>query len=166
MKLRASTFLSSVLLVAAGSVSAAGVVDISFVNPAGYTDAGPSQWEKDANLKILETKFHELGQRYLHTGEVLKIDVLDIDLAGVVKPFPRGGEEKRIIKGNADWPRIQLRYTLQRDGKPVFSRTELVADLDYTGGLSRMRSPQPLEYEKKMLEKWFKGSFSEDRSAG
>ncbi len=165
MNYRTSTFLISALLAAAGSVSAAGLVNVRFIEPVSYTDAGLSKWEKDANLSLLEKTFHELGQRYLRSDEVLTIDVLDVDLAGMVKPFPRGGEEKRIVKGNADWPRIQVRYTLQRDGKAVFSRTELIADLDYTGGLSRTRSPQALEYEKKMLENWFKTSFTEGRSA-
>ncbi len=166
MNFRTSTILFSALLAVAGGVSAAGVVDVKFIESVRYTDAGPSPWEREANLKVLDTTLQQLGQRYLRNGDVLKIDVLDIDLAGNVKPFPRGAEDKRIIRGNADWPRIQLRYTLQRDGKPLFSRTELVSDLDYTGGLSRIRSPESLEYEKKMLEKWFKSSFSEGRSAG
>lgn len=166
MKSRTSTFLSAALLAAAGSVSAAGVVDVNFIAPVGYTDNGQSQIDKEANLKVLQTTLQALGQRYLRSGEVLTIDVLDVDLAGTPTPFPRGGEEVRIVRGNADSPRIQLRYTLQRDGKAVFSRTELVSDLNYMGGLSRPRSPEALQYEKKMLEKWFKSSFAEGRSAG
>ncbi len=150
----------------AGPACAAGTVTVAFVNPTKYSDAGTTRWEEDANLKVLGDYFQTLGRRFLRDGEVLKLDVLDVDLAGSVRPSRRSGSEVRIVKGRADWPRIALRYSLEVNGNPVRSEEVTVADLNFTHGLARYRESEPLAYEKHMLEKWFKASFAEGRAAG
>ncbi len=159
MKLHLPALLVGSLFYAAGAASAAGLVDVSFIDSDRFTDAGSSPAEKDANLKRLQSFLQELGNRHLGTAEVLKIEVLDLDIAGILKPWLRSGPEVRIIKGAADWPRISLRYTLEVDGKAVRSASEQITDMNYTRGLTNLRGPQPLQYEKNMLDMWFKDSF-------
>ncbi len=161
MKPRARICLLGMLIAAAAPASAAGIVNVTFADPARYTDAGISQWEKDANLKQIDKTLQDLGTRFLRDGEVLKIEVLDVDLAGNVLPWRRSAEQVRIVRGAADWPRINMRYTLESDGKTVRSGSERVSDLAYLNGLSNIRSPEPLQYEKKMLQDWFRTSFAE-----
>ncbi len=54
-------------------------------------------------------------------GQVLKIDVLDLDLAGTVRPARRGAGDIRIVRGGADAPHIRVRYALTAGG-PKSSR--------------------------------------------
>src|SRR5258708_3305264 len=54
-----------------------------------------------------------LGARYLLPSQNLKIEIVDIDLAGRLRFSARRGEEIRVLDGGADWPSMKLRYTLE-----------------------------------------------------
>ncbi len=165
MKHPGRTLLLSCFVAVAGSAAAAGTVSVSFANASSYTDAGATRWDEDANLKVLADHFQSLGKRYLRDGEVLKVEVLDVDLAGTIRPWRRGGFEVRVIKGGADWPRVGLRYALEVNGQSVRNAQESVIDMNYARGLVGARRSEALYYEKNMLEKWFKASFNEGRAA-
>lgn len=161
MRLQAPALIFTSLLTVAGCAAASGVVDVAFADSNRYTDAGTSQSDKEANLKLLGDYLQQLGARYLRNEEVLKVEVLDVDLAGRVEPWRRSGADMRIVRAMSDWPRISLRYSLESSGKTVRSATDQVADMNYTRGFVDIRSPHPLQYEKRMLEKWFKEKFAE-----
>ena len=165
MRIRARTLLLSVLLTVA-CAAAAGTVEVSFVNPASYIDAGRAPWDKDANLQVLQRHLQSLGQRLLPANQVLKIELLDVDLAGDLQPRIRG-EDVRVLRGKADFPRIHLKYTLEADGVAHGSGTEWVTDLNYArGGLSTRHDADTLYYEKRMLDAWFKARFVDARGGG
>lgn len=163
MRFRARTLLASLLLTVAAA-AVAGTVEVSFVNPASFIDAGGSQWDKDANLQALKRHLQSLGQR-LPANQVLKIELLDVDLAGSLQPNRIGGQDVRVLRGSADYPRIHLKYTLEADGMAHGSGTEWVTDLDYAHGVPSWHDAEPLYYEKRMLETWFKTRFV-DRQPG
>ncbi|MEQ1807547.1 MAG: DUF3016 domain-containing protein [Burkholderiaceae bacterium] len=163
MRHRWRAVLLSCVMAVAGPASAAGTVTVSFSSLSKYADAGATRWEEDGNLKALAEHLQALGRRFLRDGEVLKIEVLDVDLAGTPRPSRRSGSQVRIVKGGADWPRVGLRYSLEVNGVAVRSADESVVDLNYTRGLSGSRGTEPLAYEKNMLEKWFKASFAEGK---
>lgn len=165
MRHRFKVLFFSALIATAGSVSASGVVDVSFADSQRFTDAGTTRWEEDGNLQALASHFKKMGQRYLRDGETLKVEVLDVDLAGWVRQSARGGEAIRVVRGGADWPRINLRYSLLRDGKPVRSGTEVIADMNFSRNLAGARSSEPMQYEKAMIEKWFRTSLVEQHAA-
>ncbi|MGH8796954.1 MAG: DUF3016 domain-containing protein, partial [Caldimonas sp.] len=75
--LRISLMLSGLLL-AAGPAAAAGVVEVSFIAPASYIDGGNDLANAEENRNKIAAYLQQLGQQ-LPSGEVLKIDVLDID---------------------------------------------------------------------------------------
>jgi hypothetical protein len=162
MRIRARTLLLSFLLIVA-CAAAAGTVEVSFVNPASYIDAGGSPWDKDAKLQILQRHLQSLGQRLLPANQVLKVEVLDVDLAGNLQLNRIRGEEVRVLRGKADFPRIHLKYTLEADGMAQGSGTEWVVDLDYAHGVPSRYDTEPLYYEKRMLETWFKARFVDHR---
>lgn len=143
---------------AAASTAIAGTVDVRFVNSRLYADAGNSTWEEEANLQVIDRHLKALGQRSLPANHLLKVDVLDVDLAGAVRPF-HGGTEIRVLRGGADFPRIQLQYTLVVDGKVERSGTEWLTDLNYTRRITGERNSESLHYEKRMIEEWFKARF-------
>jgi len=161
---RTRTLLAFCLAAAAASSATAGVVEVSFIEPARFTDTGAMLWERQSNLNALAAYLQSLGQRLLPADQTLKIEVLDVDLAGDVRPFPRAGRVLRVVRGRADWPRIQLRYTLTADGKTLLSGEEKVADLNYMQGLDTSHGSEPLYYEKRMLEGWFKARLVERRA--
>ena len=165
MRFRARTLLLSLLLTVA-CAAAAGTVEVSFVNPASYIDAGGSPWDKDANLKVLERHLQVLGRRLLPANQVLKVELLDVDLAGNLQPARIRGDDVRVLRGNADFPRIHLKYTLEADGMAHGSGTEWVVDLDYAHGVPSWHDAEPLYYEKRMLETWFKARFVDARGGG
>jgi hypothetical protein len=153
------------LLLTVAAAAVAGTVEVSFVNPASFIDAGGSQWDKDAKLQVLQRHLQSLGQRLLPANQVLKVELLDVDLAGDLQPARIRGEDLRVLRGKSDFPRIHLKYTLEADGVTHGSGTEWVVDLNYAHGAPRMHDAQPLYYEKRMLETWFKARFV-DRQPG
>ena len=152
------------LFAAAASTAMAGTVSVSFINTASYTDAGTTSWDEQANLRTLAVHLEKLGQRWLPAGQVLKVEVLDVDLAGSLRS-QRDGSQLRVLRGGADWPRITLRYTLEENGKALRSAQEQVSDMTYAQGLSGHRDSTSLYYEKRMLDGWFKARFVEGRAS-
>lgn len=151
------TFLLS-CLAASASATLAGTVDVRFVNSRQYADAGNMAWEEEANLQTIDRHLKAIGQRWLPANHLLKVDVLDVDLAGAVRPF-HGGPEIRVLRGGADFPRIHLQYTLLVDGKVERSGTEWLTDLNYTRRITGERNSESLHYEKRMIDEWFKARF-------
>jgi len=154
------TALSSLLTLVAGVACASPTLSVSFVEPKNFTDAGYRNWvasEKDrAEVQHdIEQHLQRLAERKLQPGQSLKIDVLDIDLAGRFEPLRfRAANEVRVMR-ESTWPRIKLRYTLSQGDTVTASREEVVADLNYLGSINRYPSGDRLRYEKAMLDRWF-----------
>jgi len=157
MRLFARAALAAMLAIPAGAL--AGTVEVSFVDPASFTDAGNTRWDDDANLRMLQRHLQGLG-RLLPDGQVLKVRVLDVDLAGAVRDIASG---LRVLHGRADFPKVHLTYILETDGTVQSRGDEWVTDLDYTHHLRQRVAPEPLRYEKLMLDAWFKSHFVDGR---
>jgi hypothetical protein len=157
MRYPASTVALALCLSAAGAL-AGGVVNVTFVEPDKFYDSGNNQFDRPNNLKTIETFLQDLGKRYLSDGQVLEIEVLNVDLAGYSRPTRKG--DLRIVRGGADWPSFQLRYKLAGAGQALKQGEERVADLNYTGHIATYGNRDPLRYEKQMLDGWFKARFS------
>jgi hypothetical protein len=158
-------FLVPLLLAASLPLPAAAPpVEVSFVDPAHYTDAGNDPGDARSNEEALARCLRDLGRRYLAPRQSLEIGVLDIDLAGTVRPAQIS--PIRVLRGGADWPRVKLRYTLREDGSVVSQGEEVVADLDYLHQSQVAGNAVPLAYEKRMLENWFRKRFGGLRANG
>lgn len=153
--------LCSFTAAAATSPALAGPVEVSFIDADKYFDAGNQRHDEQRNLDALAAHLKSLGQRYLPDDHALKIEVLQVDLAGEMRPTRRG-LDLRITRGGADWPRITLRYALQDEGGAVLRQgEETVSDMTYQmhaafGGYAN----EPLLYEKRMLDDWFRTRFA------
>ena len=92
-------------------------------------------------------------------GQTLKIDVLDVDLAGEPHHGARA-HDVRVLRGRADWPRIQLRYTLDAPDEVARSGEATIRDLAYLQHVAvGYSSDEPLRYERRMLDEWFRFQF-------
>jgi hypothetical protein len=152
-KLTLSLLLAGVAAMAAGPATAG--VTVKFLQAEQYQDMPFAGWQRDEVLKDLETHFGKLAKN-LPEGMDLKIEVLDLDLAGHIKPMFRGRDDIRILNGGADWPHMKLRYTLERDGKVVAGGEDQLSNMAYLQRLNRYFSGDPLRYEKQMVDDWFK----------
>jgi len=99
----------------------------------------------------------------LPAGEVLHVDVLDVDLAGYVRHGRRG--DVRVNNGRADAPRIHLRYTLESQGRVIRSGEDRLVDLAYIEPTGSWRSHGQFYYEKRMLSGWFARTIGETHAA-
>ncbi len=142
-------------LVLASAGSQAGTVNVAYVHPEAYTDARDWNRDTDENLKTLTEHFQWLGQKYLPPDQRLQIEVLDVDLAGSLRPSSRWGMV-RVVGKPLDWPQIKLRYRLESNGKLLASGEESLSDMAYALHLDSYTGRQPLSQEKRMLKTWFR----------
>ncbi len=145
---------------------AAGSAEVLFSNEARFSDAGASASDRAANLAQLANHLKRLAARHLPEGQKLTVEVLDVDLAGTSRPWRATGTEVRVLRGRADWPRIELRYTLASDGNTTRTGKESIADLNYLQRISAYGASEPLKHEKRMLDDWFRARFIESRPPG
>ncbi len=138
---------------------AAGKVEVRFIEPEHFSDAGRDSIDRDRTLKQLGEYLQHLGER-LPEGQTLQLEVLDVDLAGELRPRP-GGQEIRVLRGGADWPRMKLRYTLAVGGQTLKSGQADLSDMAYLQGPpARDFADTELPYEKRMISKWFEQTFA------
>jgi hypothetical protein len=143
--------VSGLLALAAGAASAD--VTVNYVEPERFTDLPFAAWERDAVLKDLSGYFAKLGAQ-LPPGQNLRIEVLDIDLAG--REYPgRGPRDLRIINNGVDWPRMDLRYAIEQNGQVVRSGEANLRDMAFMDRISRYTDNDSLRYEKRMIDDWF-----------
>lgn len=142
-------------ITAGGLGSATAAVTVTFIQPEGYVDMPFAPWEKERVLKDLQNHFDTLGAK-LPQGQDLKVEVIDIDLAGRIEPQLRFGQDIRVMRGRADWPTIALRYSVESQGKVLGSGEARIDDKSYLDHINRYSANEPLRYEKRMLDNWFK----------
>jgi hypothetical protein len=153
MKTSMSTWaLAGLLALAATGASAA--TTVNYIQPDHFSDVPFTPWERDNVLQQITEHFNKLGKE-LPPGQDLRIDVLDIDLAGREIPNARNGRDIRIMKGRADWPRMELRYAVEQNGQVIKSGEARIQDMDYQNHLNRYFDSDPLRYEKQMIDDWF-----------
>lgn len=145
-------------LLAAGT--AAAEIRVTFVEPRGFTDAslhaGRSVDQDAPALAELRRILERAGQR-LPPGQDLRIEVLDVDLAGW---FPPGqlASGTRVLEPTT-WPRIRLRYALTQQGRVLASGEETLTDRTYLQRPDAARSTAPLRFEEPMLLDWLAERF-------
>ena len=145
----------AMLLVAAMPAGAA--VTVTF-GPGPYSDIGPPGAETEKVKDELARHLQALGSRYLAPQDNLRIEVLDVDLAGEPQ-MGRGGRDVRVARGKADFPRIKVRYSLDAGAKSA-SGEETISDTSYLWFPARGRESETLYHEKRLLDSWFKAHFA------
>jgi hypothetical protein len=145
-------------LVSTGSAASAGSVEVAFVQPQRYADALDSNLDATANLLALAQYLEGLGRKYLPPDQTLRVDVLDVDLAGKLQPTRRWGLV-RVVGGRLDWPRMVVRYRLEEHGQVVASGEEALTDMGYDLRLGSLPGHESLEADKRMLRDWFRSHF-------
>lgn len=140
-----------IFTLAAASVAAE--ANVSYIKASEMTDV-PRHYKDLETMEYSFTQHLKQLSEKLPAGQVLKVEFLDIDLAGDV--FPRVPvRDIRVTKGQADWPRIHLRYSIEQDGKVISSGEKKLADPNYQLSIN-MYQQELYAYEKQMLDNWFR----------
>lgn len=149
--------LAAISLLAAVALPAAAEVEVRWLQPERFSDAGRSVVERERTMQTLGEHFARLGER-LPAGQTLQVEVLDVDLAGRQEPFR--WNDARVLRGRADGPHLSLRYRLLEGGRTL---SEGRADLSDLGYLDRVlpvgARDGELAHEKRMVERWFGETF-------
>lgn len=134
-----------------------------------FTDVKPANGMRKAyaesTFKTLEEYMHKLAAD-LPQGHTLAMTITNLDLAGRVLPGSFTGlglhsaDMIRVIK-TIDIPRIEFTYEYKdANGIVVKSDTVNLKDMSFMTGHNPLFSSDSLKYEKNMLRKWFKKTFS------
>lgn len=154
---RLAAFAPVALLLA--GLAQAGTVDVHFIQPDQFADAGHGI-DAERVRNTLDKHLQALGQQGLPAQQTLRIDVLDIDLAGETRPMTGLAHDLRVLKGRADWPQMHLRYTLSDGGRVIASGDDELADMAYLSHTVPLYSSGALPYEQRMLSDWFQSRFA------
>lgn len=143
----------AVVMAAPLAAHAAGQVQVKWIEPEKFADAGRGSFDRERTLQALAEHLQGLGRR-LPDGQTLAVEVTDLELAGEIEPFARFHHDVRVLRGRADWPRISLRYTLS-DGTRTLARGNAdLSDPNYLYRSLRATQGGALAYEKRMLDDW------------
>ena len=151
-------FLAAAL---AAALPAQSAVVVTFVDPDRYTDVSNDRFEAKSALDALEQHMKKLGERYLGADETLRVEVLDVDLAGWARWAGRAPDEVRVTRGKADFPQMHLRYTLESRARPQSGDDRLSDPMYQNHGYSVKSASEPYFYEKRMLDDWFRSRFAQ-----
>lgn len=138
-------------------VLASAAIEISFVEPEKFTDAN-QRGTFGADQEVLDeiaAHLERLNKEYLKPGQVLKVEIQDVDLAGSFEPWQTHSASVRFMREGAG-PRIRLRYSLSEYGNVPVSAEEVLSDRSYLKSGSGYSAGDTLRYEKALLDSWFK----------
>ena len=148
-------------LLVACSGAWAGQAVVEFEQPDRYADADRGA-QAEAHRQVLAGQLQRLAERQLPAGQVLRVVFTDIDLAGELRPGPRGLMDLRVLRGRADWPRLALRFSLDEGGQVLSRGSADLSDMNYLARRPRGYEQRPLPYEQRLLAEWFAGQFGTD----
>lgn len=135
------------------SVGAFAAATVTYVNTEKMTDVPRFASDRESMEMIFRDHLNELSSQ-LPPGQVLKVEFIDIDLAGDV--FPKVPvRDIRVMKGQADWPRMHLRYSIEQDGKVLRSGERELSDSNYLMH-SRSYNQDLYGHDEQMLDDWFR----------
>ena len=138
-------------------------VEVTWTEPDTYTDiqaTNDTQRHFRRNvMAALETYFQEAGAT-LPADQTLLVSVSDVDLAGYVEYFhPAYPFGLRVIR-DVDFPRLALDYELKAaDGSTISAGQDILKDLGFRFPTFSTRYAQPLGYEKRLIDRWYRDTF-------
>lgn len=156
MRVMTKSLLAAVLALAAGGAWAQ--AEVSYTKPEEFSDVPFNARDREQLFKELSAHFAHLAKQ-LPAGQSLKVEVLDVDLAGRTYPRHFSPDEIRVMRGGADWPTMHLRYSLEQGGAVLRSGDEHLSNMAYQDRVNRYSSGDPLRYEKQMVDDWFQKTF-------
>ena len=146
----------------AASFTCAAEISVSFDKTRKYADAGMSGDEAISNVRELATYIAGIAKRDLPVDTDLKVEILDVDLAGDRRLVGRG-VWIRHMDGTSDWPNLKIKFSVHIPGRPPMEGVDKVSGQDYLMHGESL-SYDPMRYEKLMIDSWFQWRIVEGRA--
>ncbi len=151
-------------LLAAASTVAQADVQVKFIQPEKFSDIKDNNGFRDtAVLKDLEAYLVAQAEKRL-PGRDVRINVTDVNLAGEVEPVGRSTQWLRVMR-SVTLPFMEMNYEVLEGGKVVQQGQVKLRDMNYQNGFNMHSSSDPLRYEKRMIDNWFKEQFSPEMAS-
>jgi len=162
MKILITTLLMMLVDLSIFNVAYAATSEVTWTDYEKYHDIRPANGHRkhfrESTFYNFEKHFTKLAKR-LPEGQVLKIDVTDVDLAGDTNA---GGIDRIRIVKNVYFPRINFSYQLlNTDGSELDSGEVKLKDMNFMSSSRLKYRNESLGYEKNMLDKWFFETYNE-----
>lgn len=140
------------------SAAASADVQVNFIHPEQFSDTKDNHgFRQPEVLKDIEAYLVAQFDKRL-PGRDVRIDVLDVDLAGEVEPFLWRGEWLRVMR-QATSPSMALSWEVREAGKIVQQGKTRLRDMNYQDGFNVHYSGDSLRYEKRMIDRWLQREF-------
>jgi hypothetical protein len=151
-------FACALAAMASAAHAAPATVKVTFVHPERFNDDDFryrfTPRERAAAVSELTGYIVRAAQSLLKPGASLRVEILDLQRAGIYNPLHGNAANVRILKDTTP-PRITLRYQLTGSGKPQAGR-EMLTDMNYLMNPSGRFSGDPFVYEKALLADWLR----------
>ncbi|HEY1132261.1 MAG TPA: DUF3016 domain-containing protein [Roseateles sp.] len=146
-------------VMALASAAAQADVKVNFIHSEKFSDIKDSNGFRDPDvLKDIEAHLVAQFEKRL-PGRDVRVDVLDVDLAGEVEPFLWRGQWLRVMRSVTS-PSIELSYEVREGDKVVQQGKTYMRDMNYQDGFNSYYSGDTLRYEKRMIDRWMQREFS------
>jgi hypothetical protein len=152
-----SLILSAIFIV---PTTSAATSEIKWTNPDDYRDIYSGEEHRkhfrERTFKTLEKHFSSLAKQ-LPQGQMLKIEITDVDLAGDVQ---HGGTRQIRLVKEIYFPKMKFSYQVVDAANNELSAGQAdLKDMTFMTGINLRYRNDSLGYEKKMLDNWFKDTF-------
>jgi hypothetical protein len=140
-------------------------ISVSYTAPEKFRDREfRRESTRRSALAEFDREFARLAARYLPKGLDLRIEVLDIDLAGDFEPWRFGFHDVRILRDTTP-PRIRFRYRLSESGVTLRQEEVRLSDMHYLYRARSRYSSERFGHDKQLLEDWFRKTFPAAKAA-
>lgn len=151
-------------LLAVPMAAPAGPVSVTYVAPEKFRDREFRQAQSRASaLAEFDRWFTELGARYLPPGQSLRVEVLDMDLAGDFEPWRSDWQQVRFLRDTTP-PRIHLRWQLEQGGKTLRQGDARLSDMNYLWDPRGRGDDRRFVHDKLLIQDWFRKTFTPEVS--
>lgn len=162
MKKLTTTMMAFFAVVSFSGVAYAATSEVTWTDYEKYRDIDPGEGHRkhfrENTFYNFEKHFTKLASK-LPEGQVLKIEVTDIDLAG--DTHAAGISRLRIVK-DIYFPRMKFSYQLlDANGSELKASKVELKDMSFMMSATLRYSNESLRYEKQMLDDWFFDTFAE-----
>ncbi len=150
---------ASAVSAAPGAVASAERAEVSFRNPAGFTEMDRSPNERREWLDELGRYVAQHASRVVPDGQRLLVTITDVQRAGVLEPWrPGRWSDVRFVRSTTP-PRIDLVFQLvSAQGAVLKEGSRRLRDIDFLGHGIYHRG-EPLAYEKNLIDAWLREDF-------
>jgi hypothetical protein len=165
MRSLAAIFIALLIALPAAALpldSAQAEVSVTFINSFFYSDlADKAPDKREATLSEIRNTLVDLGVRYLKPGQLLKIEVLNMDR--ITLPPATPSARPSHPKTDTQPLRMELQYALQQNGKTLLRSRDSVSDINYLANpVPPEAKKDALVHVKEMLSDWFTSTFPAD----